>query len=179
MMNHQMNMLMIVAMILFKTLTLFMYVLTQQNMIASSNDSAINNSAINRHSCISRRKHAPVRFVPSAPVNKKAVKKQQKIIAIEPVVDDEPKQQIVEETVPRCIEKIPESKPIEEKIEQGPIKVVSMEDAVHTAVNNAPVERKVKVEQQQNITKILDNRTTYTGRHYAYNSILGTHICYH
>ena len=52
-----------------------------------------------------------------------------------------------------------------------------MEEAVQTAVNDTPTERKVEIEQR-NTYNVLGNRTTNASHHYTYNSILGTRVYY-
>ena len=138
--------------------------LTQRNMITNSKESSINKSTINRHSCMLIRKGAPVRFIPSAPVDKNRVKKQQENAATEPAINDEPEQQIIEE-IPQIIRK------------NLAVKAQPKEEPIKAAINDTPIERKVEIDQR-NVSKIMDNRVVNTGRHYTYNSILGTRIRY-
>ena len=166
-------------------------------MITNSKESLINKSAANRHSCISTRKRMPVRFVPSVPVNKKAVKITQDNVVTEPSIEEELERHIIEENQlesvenqlinvavndkpeQQIIEEIPEiiieNQPIEVQPKEEPVKASTMEDSVKTTVNEVPVERNVEIEQRT-VSKIPDNRVVNTGRHYTYNSILGTHI---
>lgn len=158
-------------------------------MITSSNEPYINKSAVNRHSCIITRKRAPVKFIPSAPVNKNTVKKKQEKTAIETVINEEPEKQIILENRPINIavneepekqiveenyQESVENQPIEPSVNEEPIKVSLIEDVIQTTVNT-PVERKVEI-KQHNVSKILNNRVVNTGRHYTYNSILGAVI---
>lgn len=157
--------------------------LTQRNMITNSKESSINKSAVNRHSCMLIRKGAPVRFIPSAPVDKNRVKKQQENAAIEPSINDEPEQQIIEEYPKEFIENqainiVINEEPEKQIIQKNPpAKIQPKEESVQPTVNDVPVERKVEIDQR-NVSKIMDNRVVNTGRHYTYNSILGTRIRY-
>ena len=147
-------------------------------MITPSTEPSINNSVINRHSCISCRRKKIAKQIPSKPVEKNIVKKIPKMIDIKPVIKKEPVQQdTFYEIEPEYIENKSESKPIEEHIKQEPIDIGSIEEAIQTAVNDVPIERKVEVEPH-NTYNVLSNRTVNTTHHYTYNSILGTRVYY-
>ena len=147
-------------------------------MITPSAEPFINKSVINRHSCVSRRRNMIPKHVPSKPVETIIVKKIPKKINAKPVIKEEPVQQeIIEEIKPEQIDNKPESEPIEEPIEQEPVKVDSMEEAIQTAVNDTPIERKIEIEQH-NTYNVLSNRTANMSHRYTYNSILGTRVYY-
>ena len=147
-------------------------------MITPSADPFIHNSAINRHSRIVRRKNMILKQIPSKPIKRNIVKETPKKIIAKPVIKEEPVQlKTIEEIEPEYIENVQESTPIEEPIKQEPINISSMEEAVQTAVNDTPTERKVEIEQR-NTYNVLGNRTTNASHHYTYNSILGTRVYY-
>ena len=143
-------------------------------MITPLTEPSINKSVINRRSCISRRRNMIAKQTSSKPMEKNIVKKSPKIIDIKPVVKKECiQQEIIEEIKPRYIE----NKPTEERIKQEPVNTDSMEEAIRTAVNDTPIERKVEIKQHDTYN-IFDNRTVNMNPHYAYNSILGTRVYY-
>ena len=147
-------------------------------MITPSAEPFIHKSVINRHSHIVRRRNVPLKQIPSKPVENVIVKKISKKIHAKPVIKEETiRQEIIEEIVPEYIEDTLESTPIEEQIKQEPVDISSMEEAIQTEVNDAPIEREVEIEQR-NTYNVLGNRTANTSRHYTYNSILGTRVYY-